>query len=115
MKKYLYLYEKLKNEILSGVYKAGDKIPSKRVMADLAGCSQITVMNAYSMLESEGYIEAKERSGYFVCKIDYIKKGSLAKPLEKLSEKTEYTGEEFEYSLWFKTVRKVRKQCTMIY
>ncbi len=107
MKKYLAIYEKLKSEILNGVYKAGDKIPSKRVMADLTGCSQITVMSAYSMLESEGYIEARERSGYFVCKIDYFKTGNLSKPFEKLSEETSGIDGEFEYSLWFKTVRKV--------
>ncbi len=107
MKKYLFLYEKLKNEILSGVYKAGDKIPSKRVMADLTGCSQITVMNAYSMLESEGYIEARERSGYFVCKIDFFKRDEITPPFEKLCEDIKFSGDEFEYSLWFKTVRKV--------
>ncbi|MBR3804870.1 MAG: PLP-dependent aminotransferase family protein [Clostridia bacterium] len=107
MKKYLSVYEKIKNEILSGVYKAGDKIPSKRVMVDITGFSEITVMNAYSLLESEGYIEARERSGYFVCEIDVIVKSAPHKPFEMLPIEVEPIGDEFEYSLWFKTVRKV--------
>lgn len=107
MKKYLSVYEKIKNEILSGVYKAGDKIPSKRVMVDITGFSEITVMNAYSLLESEGYIEARERSGYFVCEIDVIVKSAPHKPFEMLPIEVEPIGDGFEYSLWFKTVRKV--------
>ena len=107
MKKYLSVYEKIKNEILSGVYKAGDKIPSKRVMVDITGFSEITVMNAYYLLESEGYIEARERSGYFVCEIDVIVKSAPHKPFEMLPIEVEPIGDEFEYSLWFKTVRKV--------
>ena len=108
MKKYLSLYEKIKEEILSGVYSAGDKIPSKRVMADLTGYSQITVMNAYSLLETEGYIEARERSGYFVCKIDALPRIEKKPLLTKLKEEELIEGDnEFEYSLWFKTVRKV--------
>lgn len=107
MKKYLSLYEKIKKEILSGFYKAGDKIPSKRVMADLTGYSIITVMTAYSMLESEGYIEARERSGYFVSKIDVFERVDSLAPLKKLDENIEEANDSFEYSLWFKTVRKV--------
>ena len=107
MKKYLEVYDKIKKEIISGFYKAGDKIPSKRVMADLTGFSQITVMNAYSLLEAEGYIEARERSGYFVCKLDVIPFLDDIKPVKKLEVKSEVYGDEFEFSLWFKTVRKV--------
>ncbi|MBO7214081.1 MAG: winged helix-turn-helix transcriptional regulator, partial [Clostridia bacterium] len=104
MKKYLAVYEKLKSEILGGVYKAGDKIPSKRVMADLTGCSQITIMNAYSLLESEGYIEARERSGYFVCRIEVIPNNVKAYAPKKLQVESVDSEEDFEYSLWFKTV-----------
>ena len=66
MKKYLFLYEKLKSEIISGSISYGDKIPSKRVTADTYNVSVITVEHAYDLLLSEGYIESKERSGYFV-------------------------------------------------
>lgn len=108
MKKYYSLYEKLKNLIISGEYKAGQKLPSKRVMADMTGYSQITVMNAYGILEEEGYVNAIEKRGYFVDDIN-AQKIMPKKPvlIEKLSEEEGEIDGNFEYSLWFKTVRKV--------
>ncbi|MBR4725241.1 MAG: PLP-dependent aminotransferase family protein [Lachnospiraceae bacterium] len=61
-----YLYECIKADIRSGVLKAGDKLPSKRSFAVHIGVSAITVENAYAMLEEEGYIEARARSGFYV-------------------------------------------------
>lgn len=108
MKKYYSIYEKIKKDIISGEYKAGDKLPSKRVMADITGYSQITVETAYGILEQEGYITPKERSGYFVSDINplYSEQESAVKR-EKLIEPKVDKSEPFEYSLWFKTVRKV--------
>lgn len=106
MKKYLSLYNTVKSDIESGIYKAGQKLPSKRVMADVTGFSEITVMTAYSMLESEGYIEPRERSGYFVSKIE--KPNKTPRSIEKIKEPDIETNDnEFEYSVWIKTVRKV--------
>ena len=108
MKKYFSLYEKVKSDIISGKYKAGEKLPSKRVMADITGYSKITVENAYAILEQEGYIQTKERSGYFVCKINPFSRNKIEIfKREKLTEPTPNESEKFEYSLWFKTVRKV--------
>ncbi|MBP5493512.1 MAG: PLP-dependent aminotransferase family protein [Lachnospiraceae bacterium] len=66
MKKYLSIYESLKNEITEGIYKTGSKLPSKRTLADQWGVSIITVEHAYELLLDEGYIESVEKSGYFV-------------------------------------------------
>ena len=63
---YLNIYEKLKNDITEGVYPSGSKLPSKRVAADRFGVSVITVQHAYDLLEDEGYMTPRERSGYFV-------------------------------------------------
>jgi len=110
-KKYLSLYKHIKNKILSGDYQAGEKLPSKRVMADKFGCSVITVETAYDMLSDEGYIATKERSGYFVCYINALYPESNRLDhiefdyLEERSSETDTP--EFEYSLWFKTIRKV--------
>ena len=102
MKKYYSLYEKLKRDIISGEYKAGEKLPSKRVMADMTGYSQITVENAYGILEQEGYIIPKQRSGYFVCEINALSKGdSEVVKRVKLKEPNPSAEEAFEYSLWF--------------
>lgn len=63
---YLQLYENFKIRIVKGEYKSGDKLPSKRGLADSLGISLNTVSKAYYLLEEEGFILAKERSGYFV-------------------------------------------------
>ena len=50
MKKYLEVYQGIKNKIVSGEYKTGEKLPSKRITADKTGTSVITVEKAYNML-----------------------------------------------------------------
>lgn len=110
-KKYLTLYQNIKDKILCGEYPTGVKLPSKRVTADKYGCSIITVQTAYDMLIDEGYITPKERSGYYVNHIDTPSKNAvlfkhvtfdyLELPI------VDYTTHDFEYSLWFKTIRKV--------
>ena len=110
-KKYIALYKSIKNKINHGEYKSGEKLPSKRVMASVSGCSLITVENAYRMLIDEGYIEPKERSGYFVGKAafhDGGEKENTQKKLQLLCEDTpSFDGDYFEHSVWSKTVRKV--------
>lgn len=64
---YLKIYEALRGDITSGAYAPGDRVPSKRTMAEQTDTSVITVEHAYDLLIDEGYIEARERSGYFVC------------------------------------------------
>ena len=63
---YITVYEKYRADIISGAYPFGSKLPSKRVSADRFGVSVITVEHAYELLEDEGYISSRERSGYFV-------------------------------------------------
>ncbi len=63
---YLDLYEKLRGEIVEGLYPYGTRFPSKRVTAENNGISLITVEHAYQILMDEGYLTASERSGYFV-------------------------------------------------
>lgn len=64
--KYLHIYERLRNDITSGVYPRGSKLPSKRDMADSCSVSLITVEHAYELLADEGYITPEEKRGYFV-------------------------------------------------
>jgi len=64
---YLQLYLRIREDITSGLYPYGSKLPSKRYLAAETGTSVITVQHAYDLLSDEGYIRSKERSGYFVC------------------------------------------------
>lgn len=109
MKRYFEIYKDIKNKILNEEYASGEKLPSKRVTADKYGCSVITVESAYGMLADEGYIESRERSGYFVCKIDALYKEEAQEVhIEHLDERADVSDvPDFEYPLWFKTIRKV--------
>ncbi len=109
MKKYFEIYRDIKERILKKEYAPGERLPSKRVTADKYGCSVITVQTAYGMLGDEGYIKAQERSGYFVSDIDVLYgEETGVQRLELLPEAAEEEQtQEFEYSLWFKTIRKV--------
>lgn len=63
---YLALYERVRDDIITGVYPHSKKLPSKRNMADDYKVSVITVEHAYELLEEEGYIVSKEKCGYYV-------------------------------------------------
>lgn len=62
---YTYIKEEIRNGSIS--YKA--KLPSTRSLATYLQVSRNTVDMAYSQLVSEGYIESKSKSGYYVCQI----------------------------------------------
>ena len=63
---YLQLYRLIRDDIIRGVYPWGNRLPSRRTAAAETGVSTVTVEHAYDLLCEEGYIEARERSGYFV-------------------------------------------------
>ena len=67
--KTLSLYRFIKEDILSGALSAGERLPSKRELAEHLGVSVITVENAYAMLEDEGYIAGRPRVGFFVSEL----------------------------------------------
>lgn len=62
---YLQIYRQLRKDITEGIYHYGDRLPSKRSLAEDTGTSVITTDHAFSLLLEEGYIDAKERSGYY--------------------------------------------------
>ncbi len=63
---YLQLYKQLREDIVNEIYSYNTKLPSKRLIADETGVSTVTAEHAYALLCDEGYIEPRERSGYFV-------------------------------------------------
>lgn len=63
MKKYQQLAEQLREQIASGIWQPGDRLPSLRDQVALSGMSFMTVSHAYQLLESQGYIIARPQSG----------------------------------------------------
>ncbi len=77
--KYIFLYRKIKQDILLGNLTPGEKLPSKRTFAAHLGVSVITIDNAYQLLIDEGYAESRERSGYYVHHYETMRTPSDAK------------------------------------
>lgn len=71
--KYEYLYELIRADIMAGRLCAGERLPSKRTLAEHLGVSVITIESAYSLLVAEGYVDARARSGFFVSMLDMPK------------------------------------------
>lgn len=66
---YRQIYACLSAEIAAGRIKPGQRLPARRSAAANLGVSRNTVETAYAMLEEEGYIETRPRSGHFVADI----------------------------------------------
>lgn len=112
--KYYALYYAVREDILHGNLKAGEKLPGKRTLATHLSVSVITVQTAYEQLLAEGYIFSEERKGYFVAEVNV---GENADPLP--AERREESGKSyaldltsgrapaalFPFSVWAKLMR----------
>ncbi len=70
LSRYDYLYRCIKDDILSGQLKPGEKLPSKRTLAAHLNLAVVTVANAYAQLVAEGYLYTREKRGYFVSSVE---------------------------------------------
>ncbi len=113
---YLSLYDCIRKDIISGTIKAGDRLPSKRSFAQHLGVSVITVENAYACLISEGYIESREKKGYFAAKIMTVPEPVKTENNFQLPENRAYKIDlrsgsvdtrHFPVSVWNRISRKV--------
>ncbi len=71
---YLRLYATVASDIITGKRKTGEKLPSIRSCASSHGISKNTVEAAYNELLAEGFIEARPKSGFYVCDAEPLKK-----------------------------------------
>lgn len=113
---YLQLYEGLKHDIVTGAFSYGVKMPSKRTLAEETGVSVITVQHAYEILCEEGYLEGRQRSGYYAVykNSDFISPADTvtfsehsAEGVEKQKALQEKSKKSFPFSVLSKTMRKV--------
>lgn len=117
---YMQLYEQIKRDIIQGVLVYGSKLPSKRLLAEETGTSVITVEHTYSILCDEGYIESRQRSGYFVIyrEKDFISSTESAFAIDDKFHVESHHGTfherksaqvkcEFPFSVLSKTMRRI--------
>lgn len=110
---YEALYRCIRGDILSGALRPGEKLPSKRALAENLEVSKITVEAAYSQLLSEGYICSKEKVGYFVETVERrapVPAAPARRPKEDaacLLDLTANGTEQFPFSVWSRLQREV--------
>ncbi|WP_431216674.1 PLP-dependent aminotransferase family protein [Puia sp. P3] len=75
VKEFLYngIAEGIAARIRNGVLRAGDKLPSVRMLCQEHGVSMNTAKRVYLELEARSLVEPKPQSGYFVSKLPYLR------------------------------------------
>jgi len=63
---YLQIANNIELKIKKDVLKAGDKLPSLRIICNQQGVSMSTALQSYFHLEKKGLVESRPQSGYFV-------------------------------------------------
>ena len=106
---YLQIYKQIKEDIINGYYPYNTKLPSKRLLADETDTSTVTIEHAYALLCDEGYVESRERSGFFVI---FRKTDGFSLSTENDFRNTEnnrqhHINPEFPFSVLAKTMRAV--------
>lgn len=71
-KKYLCIYENIKNDILNGNYRSGEKLPSENKFCKIYSTSRGTVRRALDMLSEEGLVNSVHGKGAFVLENNQI-------------------------------------------
>lgn len=116
---YLQLYQFIRSEIESGALAAGERLPSKRRLAGELGVSVVTIEGAYAQLVAEGYLESRDRSGFYVLPVRLRPEPAPAptpavEPLHQDQQVWKYDfatsgadADSFPFSTWAKLSREV--------
>jgi GntR family transcriptional regulator / MocR family aminotransferase len=64
------VYTTIRQAILSGRLATGSRLPTSRSLAEDLSVSRTTVVLAYEMLDTEGFIEGRGSAGSFVARLD---------------------------------------------
>ena len=92
---YAQIVERIQLQIVSGIYKPGDKLPSVRELAAVAGVNPNTMQKAFGELERSGLIITQRTSGRIVTENEHmiteIKKELAKEHVERFLEKMRET------------------------
>jgi DNA-binding GntR family transcriptional regulator len=67
---YAQLAESLRQQILAGTYRPGEKLPSESMLVDMYRVSPMTVRRAINLLASQGIVTTARGSGTFVKEVE---------------------------------------------
>lgn len=93
---YLQLMERIQDDIISGTYKPGDKLPSVRELAMEASVNPNTMQKALSELERIGLVHSRRTSGRFITEdetmIKQLKTETATEHIREFLKSMEYLG-----------------------
>ena len=69
MRRYQKVVLHIRQRIEAGSLKLHERLPSVREMSEQTGFSMVTVHHAYALLESDGIVVARPRSGFFLTRL----------------------------------------------
>ncbi len=112
---YLQIYTYIKDAILVGSIKPGEKLPSLRGLAKDLGLSLTTIGLSYDQLLVEGYISSRPQTGYFV---NSISPGAQPQATEKTDQISSSLGDiapqwfysdlsSFDFIKWKKCMNRI--------
>ncbi len=107
---YEQLYRAIKEEILSGAIAGGEKLPSKRTLAEHLNISRITVENAYQQLVTEGYLVSRPKSGYYAERLEALPAALpvVSAPVQSApATPPARSAGQFPFSIWARLMRSV--------
>lgn len=123
MKKYEFIYQKYRHDILEGHLHYQQKLPSIRQSCQIFKVSQTSVEHAYEKLMLEGYIASQPQRGYYVCIQD--QKIQLHKQIQNYQNKNQEKNylydfrsqtvsfDSFEMNIWKRYLKDVLNQKNM--
>lgn len=89
------VFKQLKELLIEGEWKQGDKLPSENELADLFGVSRITVRQALQKLVALGLLETRLGEGSFVKKVEVENSLNELIPTMYLEDHSMFTVFEF--------------------
>ncbi len=90
---YRQLTEHVRRRVASGKFKAGDSLPSVRVLAQRLAVSTMTISKAYTQLEADGLLERRRGAAMRVAH-GHAQAQSTAQRLELLAPALKRAAEE---------------------
>ena len=98
---FIQIIERIQMDLIAGIYKPGDKLPSVRELAAIASVNPNTMQKALTELERTGLVYSQRTSGRFITEdsnmIKDIRNGLAKEQIEKFlynMEKIGYTKQE---------------------
>ena len=71
-KLYIQIYNQIRDAILNGTFKVGDKLPSEKELCETFGVSRVPVREALCALELNGLVSSIQGLGVYVKEVNTI-------------------------------------------